>query len=341
MLTYQVHGRAFRLVRKGDRFSFPNEGEIIFVLLPQAPFGGSLEGSQTLRQDTRGSVLWSGSFGRQWVEPTVSLEPVDVTIQHPDLMVVFAGNKMTMTGRFDDLRDLTQRVEGVYYGLPLLLNLDFIDSPYVLQVTGNLGGCPFEWGLTQGRGAIDITNTEQQEKRIIKAWDRFGLISKNQNRRLLAALNSFFKACRLERAGYSSHEFSSEILLNLAKTLEALFPAKEGKSIEAARAGLRMLGLADAEIEAHFIPSIALRNQIDVGHVFLALLPAGELRVLHDYVEAAEGYFRQLLRRVCVALENGEFDLTPNDDTGPRKEVSKVIERMKAAASEASSDSEG
>ena len=62
----------------------------------------------------------------------------------------------------------------------------------------------------------------------------------------------------------------SEVALNLAKTLEVLFPASASDTIDAARAGLSELGYESSIIEKWYIPAITLRNGLDVAHVSLA-----------------------------------------------------------------------
>jgi hypothetical protein len=240
----------------------------------------------------------------------------------------FRGNVLTLTEVVEDLNALARRIESVAYGLPLLLNVDFADSPIIKRVTGSLGGHDFVWGLLQTAGAVDVTDTANHEKRINAAWDRFTLLEPSENRRLTAALGSFRSARRLARSGYSAHEFSAEVILNLAKTLESLFPPRGSGSIDGARHGLRVLGYSDAEIEARFVPVIALRNQIDIGHVFLDLLTREQLDLLQAYADQAEHHFRELLERVMNQMLGGTFSLEPYDDSGPRREVEEVLERL-------------
>ena len=51
------------------------------------------------------------------------------------------------------------------------------------------------------------------------------LLSRLNNRRIIAALKYYYTACRLSRVGNSPWEFMSEIILNFCKVLESLFPA--------------------------------------------------------------------------------------------------------------------
>ena len=55
---------------------------------------------------------------------------------------------------------------------------------------------------------------------------------------------------------------------------------------------------------------------------------AQQLRVLHDYSEAVEEHFRDLLRRVVDELQAGSYVIPTYVDEGPSNEAKRVIRRM-------------
>lgn len=335
MLTYQVRHRVFSVEDEEKGLEFPNDVRVEFRFAPQTPFGGEADPSEqtlTMKRGADARIKYDLNTGRAVVK-SEPLEPVEVIGEMSGSQVAMHGNTLTFTSHVESLEGLANRIELIHYGLPLLLNLDFVDSPQIVNVSGQVGQTDFHWGLAGIEGQLGITTTEAQEQRIAKAFTRVPLITRPGHRRLVAALHSFFTACRLERAGDSPYEFGADIILNLAKTLEALFPAQEGMTIDAARYGLQALGYANSQIEARFIPALALRNQVDVGHVFLALLSPEQLQVFHRYTDRAPSYFRELLTRVCDALEAGQLTLEAYDDFGPRQEVITVLERMTTAES--------
>jgi hypothetical protein len=149
-------------------------------------------------------------------------------------------------------------------------------------------------------------------------------------RRVLAAVHYFHVALRLARRGEISGEFLAEMILNLSKTLEVLFPpAGDGRTRDAVRRGLRALDFTDDEIESNYIPCMSLRNEIDVGHVELCLFTLEQLTVIHDYVERSEQAFRALLQRVVDRLTEGRFDVAANDLRPQSVDALRVIERMR------------
>ena len=116
----------------------------------------------------------------------------------------------------------------------------------------------------------------------------------------------------MARCGATPGEFLAEVLLNLAKALEVLFPPKgDGRVRDAVRAGLLTLGYSEENIEADYIPVMALRNELDVGHVELGLLARDHLEVLHAYTERVEKPFRDLLKTLLDKVEANEFEVEP------------------------------
>src|SRR5262249_35662596 len=150
---------------------------------------------------------------------------------------------------------------------------------------------------------------EAQEFAIHDAWNNMKLIDRSSSHRLVAALHYFYVACRLLRMANTPGEFMAEVLLNLSKTLEVLFPSHDGATRQAARAGLRALGYEDDSIEKNYIPAMLLRNELGVGHVHLGDLSQEQLIVLQGYTEHAENAFRQLMTRILEASAQGTFEV--------------------------------
>ena len=260
MLTYQVRERIFLLDEDVD-LDFPVDAEIVLTLAPEQPFGISASGGRTVRQDVAASVHYDGNNGRMTLESKEPLEPLEVRIQDgPDRLVILEGNRLVVQQSFKSLRELDRFIQSLCLGLPAFLNLEFADPPFVGSVTGSLGGTAFQWILQGLQVPFRPVTQEIQEQRFADAWQRLPLLSDEKDRRrVLAALHYLHVACRLERSGSTAGEFDSEVLLNLAKVIEVLFPGKD--TIDAARVGLADLGYPSPQIEARFVPALVLRNQ--------------------------------------------------------------------------------
>ena len=271
MLTYQVHPRIFRH-EPGEQLRFPAQCEVRFHFQPPQPFGTQPSGGRTAVRAVPATAMFNTMTGQHQIESKEPLSPLDVTIEEATRTLRLAGTVLTISERFESLKEMGEFIESVYFVLPILLNLPFADPPYIESVDGKVGTSNFRWELAEWQGEFLTTTQQQQEERFAKAWERMRVIAEPHRRRLAAGLHYFHVACRLAREGCTAGEFVAEVLLNLAKTLEVLFPPNgDGHTRDAVRTGLRTLGLSDNQIEYDFIPAMALRNEIDVGHVELGL----------------------------------------------------------------------
>lgn len=336
MLTYQVRPRVLRFA--GEKVpDFPAQGKISFHLQPLQPFGATADGGRTAVQAVKASTLFNANTGAHTVESADPLSPLDLLVKEPSRDVELKGTVMTISQEFSSAGEMHALIEGVAYVFPSILNVSFYDPPYVERVDGELAGENFRWELVNWRMEFGTTTQEKQEKHVATAWERIEAISESKKRRrLTAALHYFHVACRLSSESVIAGEFMAESVLNLAKSLEVLFPPDgDGKTRDAVRAALRTIGYEDEEIERHFIPAMALRDSVDVAHVGLCIFTRDQLQVIHGYVESAEWEFRKMFQRIFVALEKGEYEIAPYEISKPNKDVVDIIDRIRASAVEA------
>lgn len=228
---------------------------------------------------------------------------------------------------------MTKLIWSVYFGFPLLLNIEFFDPPIIERVDGCIGSVNFRWELADWNLQFQTTTQYKQETNVANSWSRFYIITLPERRRLLAALHYFHVASRIARRGQTAGEFLPEVLLNLAKTLEVLFPPTgDGNTRDAVRSFLEKLGYSESQIEGDFIPAMALRNEIDVGHVEFGVFTMDQLTVLHSYTERAELAFRDMLKRVVARVESGEFEIEPYKLKRPSPQAANIIERLRGMA---------
>ncbi|MCX5676742.1 MAG: hypothetical protein NTX87_17245 [Planctomycetota bacterium] len=332
MLTYQVRPRVFRH-EPGKQLKFPAPCEICFHLQPPQPFGTQPGGGRTAVRAVAATALFNANSGQHMIESKEPLSPLDVTIEEPTRTLRLTGTTLSISQQFASLTEMQQTIESIYFVFPSLVNIPFADPPYIERVDGKVGSTNFRWELDQWRFEFRTTTQEQQEERFAKAWERIGVLFKPRRRRLIAGLHYFHVACRLARAGSTAGEFVAEVVLNLAKTLEVLFPPTgDGQTRDAVRAGLRTLEFLDNEIERDFIPAMALRNEIDVGHVELGLFTMDQLKTIHAFTGRAEGAFREMFERLLSRVESGTGDVAPHELGPPRNEAIKLIERLRESA---------
>jgi len=332
MLTYQIRPRVLRL-EGAEELRFPADGKVNFIFGPLQPFGIEASGGRTAIRAAAASVLFNANTGAHSIKSNPPLHPLEVAIEEPTRRLVLRGNTLTIDQQFDSNAQLTALIEGVYYGFPTLLNVEWADPPVVERVDGIIEGISFRWELAAWNCQFKTTSQENQEQRFADSWEKMNLISEPTSARLFAALHFYYVAVRLRCRGTLAGEFLSEVILNLAKVLEVLFPASgDGKSREAARLGLRELGFNEEDIEGDYIPAMALRNEIDVGHVDLGLFKPDHLKLIHGYTERAEYAFRQLLQRVLTRVAEGTYEIAPYTRGPVRHSAVRVVERMQKYA---------
>jgi hypothetical protein len=329
MFTYQVRPRTFRHEPEKP-LGFPAQSEVRFHFQPLQPFGVEAGGGRTAVRAVAASALFNANSGEHTIESKTPLRALDVTVEEPIRKVQLIGNVLSVSQHVESGQELARMIEGIYFVLPLLLNVSFADPPYVERVDGTVGGSPFRWELSNWRMEFRTTTQEVQESAAVQAWTRLQVLEPPERRRLLAGLHHFHTACRLARRGSTAGEFVAEVILNLAKALEVLFPpGGDGRTRDAARTALRQLGFDDARVEGDFIPAIALRNEIDVGHVELGLFTMDQLKIIHAFTERAEAAFRELFDRLLPRVESGEFVVAPYTVTSARPEAVAIVERLR------------
>lgn len=338
MLTYQVRARGLYTEPLGQKPPFPCSVTIALTFAPAMPFGGPVAPGRTAVLGETASMRFDSNTGRCLAESAVPLQPVDACISMNDGEIRFERETCRITFACDSRQELQSVLEKYHYLLPIVMNVDFPDAPVVCEVTGNAGGVDFCWGiLDPGPAAMYATTTADQEDKLAAAIRRVRLLDgrgPSGRKRLTAALHWFHVACRLERVGNAPWEFLGEILLNLAKILEVLFPAANGRTLEAARAGLASLGFTTEQAEAWYVPALALRNKIDVAHISLATFAQKDLEVIHQWAGGAECRFRVLLGRILGGVAAGTWELPEYTDDGPSADALDVVARLRASVTQ-------
>ena len=327
MLTYQIRPRVL-MVETGE-LTFPNHAEIKVRFEGSPAFGGDSPPGRTVRLGSVATSRWDANRGRSDVIGMPPLDPLDVVIPGNDVTVRLNATTLQVGFECPERGALLGALGTLRYLIPLLLNVEFSDPPVVATTYGRVGDVEFNWQVEWTAAMFEAVEQPGQELKVLHAWQRLPLVADGGDARLRVALYYFYKACRLEQAGYGPSEFLAEILLNLAKTLEVLFPARDGKKTrDVVRNNLRRLGYSDDEVEGNFLPAMALRDEMDVAHVSLATFTPAQLGTIFRYAEAAEQHFRKLLQRVIEAIESHSLTLQPYEDRGPRPQAMMLVERL-------------
>ena len=328
MQTYRARARVIKF-DPGTTLSEPATASISFTFAPGQAFGTEPGGGRTAVRSVAATVLQNRQTGQFTVESSDPLVPIHLDIEDGRFSVEVRGNRVAVKATIASEKELSDLIETIYYGVPLILAADFADPPIITEVAGTVNGHVFGWNLVGIRTVLHTTTQQRQIQRIEGAWYRLWKLVAPENRRLLAALQYFHVAARLERVSVTPGEFLSEALLNYAKILEVLFTA----STKEMRRQLATLGFATDAVERDFIPTAILRSNFDVAHVSLVLLTSAQLEILQRFADRAEVQFRDLLSRVMDAFDKGTLILPPYEMHAADKETANTIERIAHALS--------
>jgi hypothetical protein len=341
MFTYQIRKRILR-IDSSKRLHFPSEGEISFHLTPKQPFGEEKGGGRTAVRNVKATMKFDANSGLHSIESRKPLRRLNLKIKLMDGELRVLGNKLTLSCSFQSRQDLIRSIESYYHVAPMLLSIDFGDPPIIERVDGRVGDVSFRWELEHWNARFTITTRARQHSAIVACFDRMKALSRPGSHRVLAALHYFHVALRLSRRGQIAGEFLAEMILNLSKSLEVLFPPSgSGKSRDAVRRGLKSLGFAEGEIERDFLPCMALRNEIDVAHVDLSIYKLEQLTVIHNYVERCEFAFRGLFKKLLKQLEGGTYSVPRYTPTPPSSATVRIIDKLRDSMRELASETEG
>jgi hypothetical protein len=323
MFTY--HENRVLLVENGT-LTFPNKVSVRIEFIPNAALGDRVPGLTCL-VGSKAHQTWDANTGRALAESDPPLPRAKADINLDDIEVRIIGRSLKASFECASREQLLGVLGALHLVAPVSLSLRFTDPVIPVVTSGHVGNAHFVWQVERTAVSVDAVTQSTRDSRCIEAIAQLPTLCDPQNRRLLAACIYLQKAMRLLSAGAGPSEFAGEAVVNMAKTLEAIFPGRQ--SHDAARAGLKGIGYGDADIEEKFIPALVLRSKLDAAHVRMATLNADEHRKLQIYMENAIVEFRSLLAKVIQALTDGKMRLTAyQDERKPGDEISKILDRI-------------
>jgi hypothetical protein len=164
-----------------------------------------------------------------------------------------------------------------------------VPAPIEIEdISGTLNGLKFSvWSSMKASNALSITLETLPLKEYFDTTTPQDFVP---GLFMIAAFRYLQQADRLETEGRHLTTFLAERILNVAKSLEAIFPGE----VDAMREELAKLGINPTYSDI-FATVRYLRNQVDVGHVSFSDLPAGSVQEVFEFVGLATTCLRALL----------------------------------------------
>jgi hypothetical protein len=298
------------LVERGT-LSFPNKVTIAMEFAPNPVLGDETPGL-TCPVGSNARLTWDANTGRSVAVCDPPLPTTKTAVNREGVNVRINGRSLRATFQCASRAQLLGTLGALHFVAPVSLGLEFAD-PFTLAVTsGRVGNTKFVWQVERTSVYTEAVQGTERNSRCAQAIERLPVLCDPRNRRLLAACTYFQKAIRLLSAGAGPTEFAGEAVVNLAKTLEVLFPGTQSR--DAVRRGLETIGYKKDLVEDKFIRALVLRSGLDAAHVRMATLKADERRKLQIYVENVAIEFRRMLGRIVQAVSDGELQLAAYQD---------------------------
>lgn len=323
MFTYNENRVLF--VEHGNLI-FPNRVAIRMEFSPNPVFGDQVPG-WTCRVGSNARLTWDANTGRSLAECDLPLPATKAVANVDGLAVRINGRSLRATFQCASRAQLLGVLGALHFALPVSLGIEFLDPFTVAVTSGQVEDAEFVWQVQQTSNRFDAIHGAERNSRCARAVERLPTLCDPRNRRLLAACTYFQKAVRLLSAGSGPTEFAGEAVVNLAKTLEVLFPGQQSR--DAIRQGLAAVGYEKNFIEERIIPSLLLRSHLDGAHVRLATLKADERHKLQIYLETVVIEFRDMLEKVVQAVADGDLQIAEyQDERKPSDEISRLLEAI-------------
>ena len=307
MFTFAAKPRMLRL-RQAATLSVPAAVTLRAKLGPSWLFGaGGDEPRHVVAGSIGVSMLFNANTGRWFVRGGTQPGPTSARSTVAGYVVQLDGDTASVAFKALTIDQIIDVANMLLYGLPQVLGIHLQFPCFVEHVIGTSSGGEFGYEARALAIQAGLVSEVDQNARVCRALDNLALFTMPGRRRVQAALVYFNRGARRLDAGHTRWEFMSESVLNLAKVLESLFPPDgDGKTRDASRRGLLGLGYSEQDIEEWFIPALALRSELDVAHVWLALLAPDQIEALTAYAENALNRFRDLLAKVVQLSIDGD-----------------------------------
>ncbi len=325
MFTYNENRVLF--LERGS-LKFPCSVSVTIQLTPNPARGDKVAGL-TVVVNSRARVNWNANTGRSIAQCDPPLPATKAGATVGGIGLIINGRAVEAKWECASRDELLGTLSALHFVLPLSLSLELSDAVTPAVTSGRVGDAEFGWQVAGTGVHGETAEAAERDARCLRALQRLPALCDQQNARLLAAAAYFQRAVRLLAVGLGPSEFAGEAVINLAESLEVLFPGAPLQTRDAVRAGLAQLGYDSALIEGTFVPCLVMRSTLDAAHVRMATLAADERRKLQLYMEAVVGEFRLLVVRVADAVIQGNIDLAPyTDERAPGEDLARILNNL-------------
>jgi hypothetical protein len=276
--------------------------------------------------ETRFSI--DGETGKLAVIETGDLPLLRIDGRFEDGSLTIIGNEAVLKTVATSEPHLESLVNWVSVLLTQFLAVQIGAFVDIESVKGTIAGCKVSALYPAESYSILLASVdaELRNERVLNTLQAPSVNSQSYSR-FVASTRYFHHALRLispTEVNYVPYSAHSEVLLNLAKSIEILF----GPSRDALRERLRALGYSDGQIESQIVPILLVRNEIDVGHPTSGCATSEEVAILRQFVDRSLKNVATILQDVWqrILIDKTFLDPLPVDGGVER---AKLITKLK------------
>lgn len=321
--------RQQRRVLKGGPFRYPAKVQLRIEFVPGEPFGvGNEPGRTALVGGVK--LAWNPNSGRMRFSSTGEPVPLTATADSREPAELH-GNVLQVARTCRDHTEATDFVEAYVAWAPAVLHLRVVPPVICNKVGGTIGGVPFEYIYPEIEGGIEASDAETRTRTLTDSLNTLAALVRDEpgHRRIRTAAHYLHVAGRLLELPDSPWEFLPEALLNLAKTLVVLFGTED---VEEMRDILSRIGYGPGAIEG-LVSVYYIRSKLDVAHPRLhSDLDVEIATPLYGFLLAKVDSYRRLLVRVMQRVDDGTFELPPDDERRSlRRDIDEITAKLREA----------
>jgi len=289
-----------------DPPDLPDKIHLEILLAPEDAFGEEGTSNRTtLKVGEKAKLRGNLNDGSNEVEGSL-IDLIELTIHKQSFNFKFTGRKLEIFFECSSYEQLYLNLASINHCIPTYLSLYLSNYIWIKSFhvcIGNKNNV-FIYRLKDTYSNFYASTKESSTENIEKAISNWLETGGRYDRILCASL--YWR--QAQNFIYSNHDiakFSSEILLNLSKSIEVIFTSNRDNI----RSISKEMGLSDNLVEEQLIPINLVRNQLDIAHVTTGILDHEERNMLIDFLRASNKNVKNLLQEIIGKYLGGEVKL--------------------------------
>jgi hypothetical protein len=271
---------------------------------------------------------FAGEDGRLTIENTNLAPPLRHRLEFDGGHIDIAGNTADVQIQGSSIDRVSTFLDWIIASFSQLLSVELGVYCRVHFDSGTIGGRDFKLLCHPGSYSIVVAHVPPADRALTIDAAVNLIDSKSQSYpRFMTCCFYYHHALRLlspYQVNFPNHTALPEVILNLAKCVELIFPSSSRDQL---KAKLQTLGYSEEEVKTQLISIIVIRNEFDVGHTISGAAESNELTVLRNFAMRSIHNVRALLRNVASKVKENDTLLIPLA-VGSSSDKKRILRRL-------------